>query len=109
MKVFVIPFHVKALEHSIMPNDFGGAYVSCYAQGSTYIEATEKILKKLESDGLKAEEMLEPVYEMDSDSWCEHIENQWPEYIDSLLTQDEFNEAIASDEVVYGPFGSYNP
>lgn len=92
-----------------MPPDLGGAYVSCYSQGETYVQATDKALKKLHSDGLHPEEILQPIHEMESSSWSEHIKEQWADYIDNLPTQEEFNETIASGSVVYGPFGSYNP
>ena len=108
-KVFIIPFHVKAMGNSIMPPDFGGAYVSCYSQGATYVEATEKALKKLAVDGLHPEEILQPIHEMESSAWTAHVKETWPDYIDNLPTQADFEEAIDSDEIVYGPFGSYNP
>lgn len=92
-----------------MPLDLGGAYVSCYSKGDSYVEATKSALKKLNADGLHPEEILQPIHEMDSSLWREHLEEQWPEYLDSLPTQDEFNEAIVTGEVVYGPFGSYSP
>lgn len=108
-KVFIIMFHVKAMENSIMPPGLGGAYVNCYCKSVTYVEATEIALKKLTEDGLYPEEILEPIHEMESNLWHEHIEEMWPEYIDNLPTQVEFEEAINSGQVVYGPFGSYNP
>jgi len=106
-KVFVIPFHVKAMEHSIMPPDLAGAYVSCYSQGETYLEATESALKKLAEDGLHPEEILQPIHEMESSAWTAHVKEAWPDYVNSLPTQDDFEGAIKSGKVVYGPFGSY--
>ena len=41
--------------------------------------------------------------------WAGHVKEQWPDYIDNLLTQVEFNDRIDSGDVVYGPFGSYKP
>jgi hypothetical protein len=108
-KVFIIPFHVKAMDESIMPSDLGGAYVSCYCQGDTYVEATKSALKKLSEDGLYPEEILQPINEMDSGFWSEHLNETWPEHIDILPSQAEFEEAINAGQVVYGPFGSYNP
>lgn len=108
-KVFVIPFHVKPMENSIMPPGLGGAYVSCYSHGDTYIEATENALIKLKSDGLYPEEILQPIHEMESSLWADHVKDQWPDHIEHLPTQQEFNDIIASGDVVYGPFGSYNP
>ncbi|MEJ2612711.1 MAG: hypothetical protein P8179_22300, partial [Candidatus Thiodiazotropha sp.] len=86
-KVFVIPFHVKPMENSIMPAGLGGAYVSCYSQGDTYVEATENALIKLKSDGLYPEEILQPIHEMESGLWAEHVKEQWPDHIDHLPTQ----------------------
>ena len=108
-KVFIIPVHVTALENSIMPPGLAGAYVNCYAQGETYIEAAEAALEQLGSDGLHPEEILQPIHEMDSAVWSDHIANQWPEYVKNLPSQTEFEEALSSGKVVYGPFGSYNP
>lgn len=106
-KVFVVPFHVKRMEKSIMPSDFSGAYVSCYAAGKDYVEATEKSLKKLTEDGLHPQEILQPIHEMNSENWTKHISEMWADHVDSLPTQAEFEEAIENDKVVYGPFGSY--
>jgi len=108
-KVFIIPFHVKPLENSIMPLGLGGAYISCYCQGDTYVEATKKALKRLAEDGLHPEEILQPIHEMESGSWTEHIKETWADYVESLPAQAEFDRVISSGEVVYGPFGSYNP
>ena len=108
-KVFIIPFHVKAMENSIMPSNLGGAYVNCYSAGQSYVEATEKALKKLSQDGLHPEEILQPIHEMPVSNWSNHINEQWKEYVASLPSQEEFEESIVSGGVVYGPFGSYNP
>jgi len=91
-----------------MPPDVGGAYVSCYSCGDTYVEATEKALKKLTSDGLYPEEVLQPIHEMEVSAWTQHVKEQWPDHVGNLLTQSEFEEAISSGEVVYGPFGGYS-
>ncbi|WP_049721648.1 hypothetical protein [Gilvimarinus polysaccharolyticus] len=108
LKVFIVPFHVKGLENSIMPPEIGGAYVTCYSQGDTYVEAVENILKKLAEDGLHPEEILEPVHEMDVDSWDDHVKETWPDYTNNLPRQSEFAESIGANQVVYGPFGSYD-
>lgn len=92
-----------------MPSDIGGAYVSCYSKGETYVEATENALKKLAVDGLHPEEILQPIHEMSSSAWTEHVKEQWADYVNNLPSQAEFEEAISSGEVVYSPFGSYNP
>ena len=107
-KVF-IPLHVQALEKSIMPPDLGGAYVSCYTSGASYLEATEKALKKLADDGLHPEEILQPIHEMPISNWTVHINEQWRAHVGNLPGQTQFEEQIKSGEVVYGPFGSYAP
>ena len=107
-RVFVVPFHVKGLENSIMPPEIGGAYVTCYSQGDTYVDAVENILKKLAEDGLHPEEILQPVHKMDAASWDSHVKETWPDYADNLPLQSEFVETIRANHVVYGPFGSYN-
>ncbi|THB69318.1 MAG: hypothetical protein D6B28_11695 [Gammaproteobacteria bacterium] len=106
-KVFVVPFHVKRMAQSIMPPELSGAYVTCYVASSDYSEATEKSLRKLLEDGLHPEEVLEPIYEMNSDDWTQHVSENWNDYIASMLTQAEFEIAMKNGEVVYGPFGSY--
>lgn len=90
-----------------MPLELSGAYVSCYAAGNDYVEATQKSLKKLSEDGLHPEEILQPIFEMDSEDWTKHISEMWADHTASLLTQIEFEDAIKHDKVVYGPFGSY--
>ena len=107
-KIFIVPFHVKGLGDSIMPPEIGGAYVTCYSQGDTYIDAVENILKKLAKDGLHPEEILQPIHEMDAASWDIHVKETWPNYADNLPSQSEFVEMIRANHVVYGPFGSYN-
>ena len=106
-KIFIIPFHVKPLAQSIMPAGLSGAYVSCYAPAEEYIEATRKALRRLSEDGLHPEEILQPIQEMDSASWADHITTTWPEQAENLPTQAEFDEVVLRDGVVYGPFGSY--
>ena len=106
--MFIIPFHVKALESSIMPSNTDGAYVSCYVKGETYVEATESALKKLAEDGLHPEEILQPIHEMPATEWLAHINEQWKDYVSNLPSQEEFESNISSGKVVYGPFGSYN-
>lgn len=106
-KIFIIPFHVKRLAQSIMPEGLSGAYVSCYAPAAEYIEATKKSLLRLSEDGLHPEEILQPIQEMDSDAWAAHIAATWAEQAESLPTQAEFNEVVLRDGIVYGPFSSY--
>ena len=106
-KIFIIPFHVKRVENSIMPSELDRAYVSCYSLSETYVQATKNALEKLKLDGLYPEEILEPIYELEPNSWSQHIEEQWSKYADYMPTQEEFNERMASDDIVYGPFASY--
>ncbi len=106
-KIFVIPFHVRRMEVSIMPTDFSGAYVSCYSPGGDYVEAAQKALKKLAEDGLHPEEILQPIHEMGSESWSQHVSEMWPDQVGSLLGQVEFEDSMKRGGVVYGPFGSY--
>ena len=109
MKVFVIPFRIEHMksDSSTVPSGFSGGYVSCFSSGSDYKEATEKALKALIEDGIFPAEVLQPIHEMDSEDWTQHISDTWPELVDSMLSQDEFDSAIERDEVVYGPFGMY--
>ena len=90
-----------------MPIDYSGAYVSCYAPGSDYVEAVERILKKLALDGLHPEEILQPIHEMNSESWSQHVSEMWPDQASSLLDQVEFEDIMKNSGVVYGPLGSY--
>lgn len=90
-----------------MPSSISGAYVSCYAAGSDYVEATQKALSQLSADGLHPEEILQPVHEMESASWAMHVKETWADHVSSLLTQEEFEDVISNGGVVYGPFGSY--
>ena len=108
-KAFIIGFHVKPMENSIMPPELGGAYVDCFSKGYGYEEATKKALDKLISDGLHPEEILEPILELEISEWSTYAKDRWPNYIDSVATQSEFEETMLSGGVVYGPFGSYNP
>lgn len=107
MKIYIINVHITPMENSIMPDEFSGAYVNCYTKGKTYEEATKKVLKKLGDDGLYTKDICEPIYEMQSSSWSAHIEENFSHYKQNLPTQDEFENSMALDEVVYGAFGSY--
>ena len=108
-KVFIIPFHVKAQKNSIMPEDLGGAYVSCYAIGNSYVDATEKALNKLAEDGLYPEEILQPINQLELGSWEEYLKESWSEYIDEFPKQDEFEQAMHAGKIIYSPFASYDP
>ena len=107
MKIFIIPFRVRRMNVSIMPENFSGACVSCYSAGGDYIEATKKALEKLAKDGLHPEEILQPIHEMDSDNWSKHIFELWPDQAGHLPSQNEFEDIIKKGGVIYGPFGSY--
>lgn len=107
-KVFIIPFHVRRGVDSIMPLDVSGAYVSCFASGRSYVEATEKALVQLQRDGMVPEEILQPIFELASGGWGGYIEEKWPSYVESLPNQIDFDKAMKDDLVVYGPFGSYS-
>ena len=96
------------METSIMPSNLKAAYVSCYVAGDNYIEASEKSLKKLISDGLHPEEILQPIHVMDSKDWTRHVDEKWNAFSASLPTQAEFEKAIKEGQIVYGPFGSYS-
>lgn len=91
-----------------MPLNRGGAYVRCYCLGETYVDATQKALTQLKTDGLFAEEILEPIHKMELSAWSEHIKVQWPEYLDKLPEQTEFEQEMNAGNVVYGPFGAYS-
>jgi hypothetical protein len=106
-EVFVIPFRVRPVGSSIMPPEYAGAYVNCYAAGSDYREAVEKALKRLSEDGLYPDEVLEPVLKMATEEWTQHISEQWPDYVAAMPDQVEFQKAINEGAVVYGPFGTY--
>lgn len=90
-----------------MPPDVSGAYVSCYSTGKDYVEATERSLKKLSADGLYPEEIMQPIYEILSKNWTQHVGEMWPKQAGSLLSQAEFEDIVKGGGVVYGPFGSY--
>lgn len=108
-KAFIIGFHVKPMEGTIMPSNLGGAYVDCFSKGKNYEEATKNALDKLVKDGLYPEEILEPILEIEISEWSAYAKKRWPDYIESVATQSEFEDSIMSGGVVYGPFGAYNP
>lgn len=89
-----------------MPNSLKFGYIRCYVAGKDYLKATESALQRLLEDGLHPDEVLQPILEMDSKDWSEHIKDQWPDYVHLLPTQEEFSRAMAAGSVVYGPIGS---
>lgn len=106
-KVFIIPFHVKPIEGGVLPSGVSGAYVSCYTSGEEYVDAVKKSLMKLSADGLEVQEILQPIHEMEPESWEKHVKEVWGGYSQSLPTQGEFVASMAKGDVVYGPFGTY--
>jgi hypothetical protein len=107
-KVFIIPFHVKALDNSIMPKELSGAYVSCFVSTTNYVDAVKKALTKLATDGLHPEEILEPISEIKLSSWEEYLKTTWPHNIKLLPNREEFEQSMKSGYVIYSPFASYN-
>lgn len=106
-EVFIIPFHVHGMEKSIMPGDVKGAYVTCYALTQSYEDAIGSCVAALREDGLKIEEVLQPISSMDMSQWAQHVLDQWPDHASLLPSQDEFENSMVNGRVVYGPFGSY--
>ena len=107
-KIFVIPFHVRRGVDSIIPVNVSGAYVSCFTRGGSYVEATEKALAQLQRDGMVPEEILQPIFELAAGGWNRYVKEKWPNYVESLPNQIDFDKAMQDDLVVYGPFGSYS-
>lgn len=105
--IFIVPFNVKPSVGSIMPTTANGAYVSCYAQAKDYKQAVMKCIEALDADGMQVEEVLQPIHSMDASQWSQHIVDQWPDQASQMPNQEEFERAIASGKVIYGPFGAY--
>lgn len=106
---YAIGFHVKPAKETIMPSELGGAYVHGFCKASTQESAAQKIYEKLLSDGLIPEEILPKSFEMNIEEWTVFAIEYWPEYVQQLHTQEEFEEIILGGGVVYGPFSAYNP
>jgi hypothetical protein len=108
MRVFIIPVHVyRKNKPSAMPEGYSGAYAKCFSVGNDYVEATKNALKSLAQEGMYPKEILQPIHEMDAMEWSQYILDSWPEQVDSMLNQTEFENAMKNNEVVYGPFGLY--
>jgi hypothetical protein len=105
--VFIVPFHVRRVAGSVIPDDSFGAYVSCYVLASDYKEAIERCIAALKKDGLSVMEILQPINAMQISQWSRHVAEQWPDQSSQLPDQAEFEKAVTSGGVVYGPFGSY--
>jgi hypothetical protein len=105
--VFIVPFHVKRAPESIMPENVTGAYVSCYAAADSYEIAVERCLSVLQVDGMRVEEILQPINAMSIADWSRHIAEQWPDQVGKMPSQQEFESSVRGGSVVYGPFGSY--
>jgi len=106
-EVFIVPFHVKRAENSIMPDTATGAYVSCYTQANDYKHAIESCVASLGIDGMRVEEILQPIHSMNASQWGLHILDQWPDQASQMPTQREFEAAMEAGKVLYGPFGTY--
>lgn len=106
-EVFIVPFHVKRAENSIMPDNARGAYVSCYVQANDYKLAIERCDAALRVDGMRVEEILQPIHSMNPSQWGQHILDQWPDQANQMPTQQEFEDAMEAGKVLYGPFGAY--
>lgn len=105
--VFVIPFRVSPAEKSIMPLDANGAFVSCYAKAKDFEVAAKLCVETLTNDGLRIEDILEPVHALDQSHWMQHISEQWPEHASDLPDQQEFDKKMNAGVVIYGPFGAF--
>lgn len=106
-KIFAINCQVKRAPKSIIPEGFSGAFVTCYSCSSDYEIAARAIIKKLRNDGLEVIGIESEINELAPGCWDSHIATQWPEHIDSLPSQTEFDAAMESGKVVYGPFGTF--
>lgn len=106
-EIFIVPFHVKRTESSIIPDNATGAYVSCYVKADGYKQAIESCVASLGMDGLRIAEILQPIHSMDSSQWGQHIQDQWPDQASQMLSQKEFESAMEAGKVLYGPFGAY--
>ena len=106
-KVFIVPFHVKRLDSSIMPKGLSGAYVSCFVHTENYKKAVQKALKQLLSDGLHPEEILEPILESLIGDLYEYIGSAWNTDVQQSFNREEVEHLLRIGRVVYGPFASY--
>ncbi len=90
-----------------MPPNVIGGYVSCYAMADNYEQAIQRCLTALAADGLRVEQILQPINELRTADWALHIAEQWPSHAAQMPSQREFEAAIDGGRVVYGPFGTY--
>lgn len=107
--IFLIPFHVTATECAITPIGSAGGTVCCYAGELSLESAIANSIASLKSDGIVVQKILDPIKRMDSSQWALHVDDTWPEHACSMCTQEEFELALGNGEIVYGPFGVYNP
>lgn len=107
-RIFVIPVHVTPRGETIMPDGLGGAYVNCYVGAAHYVEAAERVMKGLASDGLHPEAILEPIQELELTAWEAYLESNWREYRQHFPRTEAMEGAVAEGRVIYGPFASYN-
>lgn len=108
MTVFIILCKVHALTNEFMPASISKAFVNCYTHADSYEEAGKKVLNQLTNDGIHLDEIISPIYEMPVQNWEMHIKEQYKNLLPQMLTQSEFESAIAEDKVVYGIFGGFN-
>ena len=92
-----------------MPEELGGAYVSCFTIAGSYVHAVEKCLARLRANGLDVREMLDPAYQLAVSEWRLHVDDIRPDQADGLHTQEEFEQLVGEGGVDFGPFAGYNP
>lgn len=107
MNIFIILFKVNFNDLSNKPFDGESAFVRCYYPAEQFETAIEKSIEKLLEDKYQIDEILSDIYQMDSSDWSQHIEDQWPELVEMMYSQKEFEAQINKGTVVYGPFGTY--
>ena len=105
--VFAATFDVRRGEGSIMPDGVSAAYVTCFAAGPGYRSALENCAATLATDGLRVEQILEPVHSMNVSEWQQFVSSQWPEQADQMPGQVEFESVMNAGKVQYGPFVAY--
>lgn len=107
-KIYIIPFHVKGGNDSILPEGLERAFVSCYVVSENYIDATKLALKKLSDDGLYPEEILQPINEIDISFWPDYLNDVWPDFLDNFPKSFGLDLDTSSNNVIYSPFAAYD-
>jgi len=108
MQVFIVPLRVAPTQESILPPGSTSAFVACYAGGSGYEEAVQRCLAALAGDGLRPDEILQPINAMAASDWAAHVAEQWPDQAAGLPDQATFKTRIGRGEAMYGPFGTFS-